>query len=63
MFNTLFEHFSVCQALLKEQKQSTIGGLLEAFKESLGRGVSTPSSLRVRLKMTSEASVIQFPPA
>ena len=56
MFNTLFEHFSVCQSLLKEWRRPPTGGLSEA-KESLGGRVSMPSSLWVSLEMTSVASV------
>ena len=44
MFNTLFEHLFVCQSLLKERRRPPTGGLRQAFEESLGGGVSTPSS-------------------
>ena len=55
MFNMLFEHFSVCQ--------SPTGGLREAFKESLGGGVSTPSSPWVIPKTTSRVcySISPYP--
>ena len=56
MFNTLSEHFSVCQSLLKERRGPPTHELSEAFKESLGRGVSMPSSPSVRFKITSGAS-------
>ena len=62
MFNTLFEHLFVSQSLLKEWKQPPTGGLREAFEESLGEGVSTPSSPGVGLKTTSGASAIRIPP-
>ena len=62
MFTTLFEYFSVFQSLLKERRSPPTGRLSETFKESLGRGVSTPLSPRVRLKTTSGVSVIRFPP-
>ena len=62
MFNTLDEHLFVCQSLLKERRQPPTGGQREAFKKSLGGGVSTPSSPRVGLKMTPGASEIRFPP-
>ena len=55
MFNILFEHLLVCQSLLKERTPTT-GGLREAFKESLGGGVSTTSSSCVRSKTTCGAS-------
>ena len=61
MFNTLDEHLFVCQSLLKERRQPT-GALKEAFKESLGRGVSTPSRPVVESKMTPGASEIRFRP-
>ena len=48
MLNTLFEHLFVCQSLLKERRRPPTGGLREAFEESLGKGVSTPSSPRVK---------------
>ena len=38
------------------------GGLFEALKESLGRGVSTPSSPSVGSKMTLGASEVLFLP-
>ena len=44
MFNMLSEHLFVCQSLLKEGRGPPTGGLREAFAESLGGGVSTPSS-------------------
>ena len=58
MFNTLSEHLFVCQSLLKERRQPPTGGLREAIKESLGGGVSMPSSPTVGLKMTPEASIV-----
>ena len=61
MFNTLFEHFSVCQPLLKERRQPPTGGLSEA-KESLGGGVSMLWSPWVRSETISGASVTRFPP-
>ena len=63
MFNTLDEHLFVCQFLLKERRRPPTGGLREAFKESLGGGVSMPSSPRVGSKTTPGASEVQFPPA
>ena len=63
MVNTLFEHLFVCQSLLKEWRRPPTGGLREALKESLGGGVSLPSSPCVRSKITSGASATRFPPA
>ena len=63
MFNTFDEHLFVCQSLLKERRQSPTGGLREAFKESMGGGVSMPSSPIVRSKTMPEASDICFSPA
>ena len=60
MFNMLFEHCSVCQSLLKEQRRPT-GGLMEAFKESVGGRVSTPPPSWVRSKTTTGASITRFP--
>ena len=37
-FNTLDEQLFICQSLLKERSRPPTGGLLEALKESLGRG-------------------------
>ena len=62
MFNMLDEHLFVCQSLLKEQRRSPTGGLREAFKESLGGGVSMPSPLVVGSKTTPGASEVRFPP-
>ena len=62
MFNMFGEHLFVCQSLLKERRQPPTGGLREAFEESLGGGVSTPSRPRVGSKTTLGASEIQFPP-
>ena len=56
MFNSLFRHLFDCQSLLKERRQPP-GGLREAILESLGGGVSTPSSPG----MSSGASVVWFP--
>ena len=44
MFNMFEEHLFICQSLLKERRQPPTGGLSEALEESLGGGVSTPSS-------------------
>ena len=41
MFNTLSEYF---QSLVKERRRPPTDGLRKAFEESLGRGVSMPSS-------------------
>ena len=62
MFNKLFEHLFVCQSLLKERRRPPTGGLIETIEESLGRGVSMPSSPGVRSKLASRASIVQFPP-
>ena len=62
MFNTLDEHLFVCQSLLKERRRPPTGGLREAFKESMGGGVSTPSSPRVGSKTAPGASEVRFPP-
>ena len=35
----LDEQLLVCQSLLKEQRRLPTGGLLEALKETLGRGI------------------------
>ena len=48
--------------LLKEWRRPPTGGLREAFNESLGEGVSTPSSPVVGLKTMPGASEIRFPP-
>ena len=61
MFNTFDEHLFVCQSLLKERRRPPTCGLREAFKESLGGGVSTPLSPVVGSKMTPGASEIRFP--
>ena len=63
MFNTFDEHLFVCQSLLKERRRPPTGGLREAFKESLGGGVSMPSSPIVGSKTTPGASEIRFAPA
>ena len=63
MFNTLDEHLFVCHSLLKERRRPPPGGLREALKESLGGGVSTPSSPIVGSKMTLGASEVRFPPS
>ena len=52
MFNKLSEHLFIYQSLLKEWGRPPTGGLREAIEESLGGGVSMPSSPEVRLKMT-----------
>ena len=52
MFNTLDEQLFACQSLLKERRRPPTGGLFEALKESLGRGVSMPSSPIVGSKTT-----------
>ena len=62
MFNTLDEHLFVCQSLLKEWRRPPTGGLREAFKESLGGGVSRPSPPVAGSKMTPGASEVWFPP-
>ena len=62
MFNMLFEHLFVCQSLLKEWRRPLTGGLLEAFKESLGGEVFTPPSPCVRSKMRPlEPLLLDFP--
>ena len=63
MFNTFGEHLFVCQSLLKERRRTPTGGLSEALEESLGRGVSTPSSPIMGSKMTPGASEVRFPPS
>ena len=63
MFNTFEEHLFVCQSLLKEWRRPPTGGLREAFKESLGRGVSMPPPPVVGSKTTPGASEVQFPPS
>ena len=63
MFNTLDEHLFVYQSLLKERRRPPTGGLREAFKESLGTGVSMPSPPVVGSKTMPGASEIRFPPA
>ena len=62
MFNTLDEQLFSCQSLLKERRRIPTGGLFEALKESLGRGVSTPSSPIVGSKTTPGASEVLFSP-
>ena len=63
MFNTFDEHLFVCQSLLKERRRPPTGGLREALEESLGRGVSTPSSPIMGSKTTPGASEVWFSPA
>ena len=58
----LDEHLFLCQSLQKERRQPPTCGLREAFKESLGGGVSMPSPFVVGLKMTPGASKFRFPP-
>ena len=62
MFNTLDEQLFACQSLLKERRRPPTGGLMEAMEESLGRGVSTPSSPIVGLKTAPGASEVLFSP-
>ena len=62
MFNTLDEQLFACQSLLKERRRPPTGGLFEALKESLGRGVSMPSSPIVGSKTTPGASEVLFSP-
>ena len=59
MFNTFEEQLFICQSLLKERRRPT-SGLIEALKDSLGRGVSTPSSPIVGSEMTPGASEVSF---
>ena len=61
MFNTLYEHLFVCQSLLKEWKQPPIGGLREAFKESLGEGFPCPRPLEWCRKQPLECLKFDFP--
>ena len=56
MFNTLVEQLFSCQSLLKKWRRPPTGGLFEAMKESLGGGVTTPSSPVVGSKTTPGAS-------
>ena len=63
MFNMLDEQLFVCQSLVKERRQPPTGGVREALEESLGRGVSMPSSPIVGLKTTPGASEVWFSPA
>ena len=60
IFNTFEEHLFICQSLLKERRRPPTGGLSEALEESLGGGVSTPSSPIVGPKMTPGASEVWF---
>ena len=60
MFNMFEEQLFVCQSLLKERRRPPTGGLIEAWEESLGRGVSTPSPPIVGLKTTPGASEVLF---
>ena len=62
MFNTLAEQLFSCQSLLKERRRPPTGGLFEAMEESLGGGVSTPSSPVVGSKTTPGASEVWFSP-
>ena len=57
MFNTLFEH----ECLLNKQGRPPTGRLSEAFKESLGGGLFTPSYLCVRAKRPLEPLLHDFP--
>ena len=61
MFNRLDEQLFACQTLLKEQRQPSTGGLMEALEESLGRGVSTPPAPIVGSKTTLESLEFCFP--
>ena len=63
MFNTFGEHLFVSQSLLKELRRPPTGGLSEVLEESLGRGVSMPSSPIMGSKMTPGASEVRFPPS
>ena len=60
MFNMLDEELFVCQSLLKEQRRPPTGGVMEALKESLERGVSTPPFPVVGSKTTPGASEVLF---
>ena len=60
MFNTFDEQLFVCQSLLKERRRPPTGGLIEALEESLGGGVSTPSSPIMGSKATPRASEVLF---
>ena len=60
MFYTFEEELFICQSLLKEWRRPTTGELIEALEESLGGGVSTPSSPIVGSKMTPRASEVWF---
>ena len=60
MFNMFEEQLFICQSLLTERRRPPTGGLIEALEESLGGGVSTPSSPIVGLKTTPGASEIWF---
>ena len=62
MFNTFDEHLFVCKSLLKERRRPPTIGLREAFKESLGGGVSMPSPPVVGSKTTPGASEVCFSP-
>ena len=61
MFNTLSEQLFAYQSLLKERRRPPTGGLFEALKESLERGVSTPSSPIVGRKRPLEPLKFCFP--
>ena len=50
----------ICQSLLKERRRPPTGGLSEALEESLGGGVSRPSSPIVGSKTTPGASEVWF---
>ena len=60
MFNTFQEQLFICQSLLKEQRRPPTGGLIEALEESLGGGISMPSSPIVGSKTTPGASEVWF---
>ena len=61
--NTFDEHLFVCQSLLKERRRPPTGGLSEALEESLGGGVSMPSSPIMGSKTSPGASEVLFSPA
>ena len=60
MFHMLFEHFSVCQSLLTEQRRPPTGGLSEA-KKSLGGGFPCPCPLGRGQKQPLEPLLLDFP--
>ena len=63
MINTFEEHLFICQSLLTERRRPPTGRLSEALQESLGGGVSMPSSPIVELKTTPGATEVWFSPA